>query len=354
MLRLQLISSYLFCSTVLAFAQAAAVPAPAADGRITLDVVVNDKSGTPVAGLQQQDFTLFDNKLPRTIRSFEAAGQSTPADAGCEIVLVIDSVNTAFSRVAYGREQIIKVLRQDGGRLSRPVSIDFFSDAGLDIQPAASLDGNALVTYLNQHETALRSVRRSAGLYGAVERMQISLRAIGQLSEFEAKRPGRKIVIWISPGWPLLSGPNVQLSPKDEQNIFHTIVAASTQLRLARIALYAVDPLGTSDAGGLRTIYYEQFLKGVNAAKKAQFGNLGLQVLANQSGGRVLNSNNDIAAEIERCMRDASAYYILTFDPPPADGPDDYHRVEVKVDKSELKAQTRSGYYAQPIQNRTR
>lgn len=40
--------------------------------QITLDVVVTDKSGKPVAGLQQQDFTLLDNKEPNKILSFNA------------------------------------------------------------------------------------------------------------------------------------------------------------------------------------------------------------------------------------------------------------------------------------------
>jgi hypothetical protein len=46
------------------FAQA---PASSTDRHIVLDMVVTDKSGKPVAGLQQQDFTLLDNKQPRKI-----------------------------------------------------------------------------------------------------------------------------------------------------------------------------------------------------------------------------------------------------------------------------------------------
>jgi len=151
----------------------------------------------------------------------------------------------------------------------------------------------------------------------------------------------------------MLTGPNVQLTSKDQQNLFSTVVAVSTQLRQSRIALYAVDPLGTSDAGSFRTFYYEQFLKGVTSPNRVVIGNLALQVLAYQSGGRVLKSSNDVAGEIEHCIRDANTYYVVTYDPPPADGPDDYHAIEVKLDQPQLKAQTRSGYYAQPTRPRT-
>lgn len=79
----------------------------------------------------------------------------------------------------------------------------------------SSRDGNALIAELNEHESGLRTIRRSQGIYGASERVQLSLRALEQLTEYESARPGRKLVIWISPGWPLLSGPREELTSKD-------------------------------------------------------------------------------------------------------------------------------------------
>ena len=51
----------------------APVPA-AANHSITLDVVVADKGGHAASGLQQQDFTLLDNKAPQKITSFQRSG----------------------------------------------------------------------------------------------------------------------------------------------------------------------------------------------------------------------------------------------------------------------------------------
>src|ERR1700761_825441 len=201
-----------------AFSRQASPPA----GRITLDVVVNDKSGNPIAGLERQNFTILDNKQPQSILSFQAISGRSSSQDPLEVILVIDSVNIDFSRVTYAREQIEKFLRLGGGKLARPLSIDFVSDSGLVAQERASRDGNELVGYMDQHETALRTLRRSQGFYGAADRAQVSIRALGQLAESEEGRPGRKIVIWISPGWPMLSGPNVQLSAKDQQNIFNS------------------------------------------------------------------------------------------------------------------------------------
>jgi len=68
---------------------------------MTLDVVVADKSGRPVPGLQQQDFTLLDNKQAQKIVSFQAVqGGTATADPPVEVILLVDEVNTSFSYVA--------------------------------------------------------------------------------------------------------------------------------------------------------------------------------------------------------------------------------------------------------------
>jgi VWFA-related protein len=317
---------------------------------MTLDVVVTDKSGRPVPGLEQQDFTLLDNKQPQKILSFQAVeGGTTTADPPVEVILLVDEVNTEFTNVAIERNEIEKFLRRNGGTLAQPVSIIFVSDSQAT-GTTSSRDGNAVMADLNQKQLGLRAIGRSQGYYGGLERMQLSLNALRKLADYEAAMPGRKLVVWISPGWPFLtSGLDQELASKrQKQELFNSIVALSDGLRGARIALYNIDPLGTADAGSLRTSDYRQFLKGVKTAGQAENGYLALQVLASQSGGRVLNSSNDLAGEIAACVADANGFYILSFEGLPGDGPNEYHALEIKMDKPGLTARTRSGYYAQP------
>jgi VWFA-related protein len=320
------------------------------DRQITVDVQVTDKSGAPVRGLQKEDFTLLDDKRPQSILSFQAVDEhaTTPADPPVEVVLVVDAVNASFQAVTYERSELKKFLLQNGGKLAQPVSLVIFTDTGTKIQPDSSRDGNALAALYDQYETGLRIINRSQGFYGAADRFGLSIKALMSLADYEGKRPGRKLMIWFSPGWPLLSGPSIQLTNNDEQRFFDSIVAASAQLRRARITLYSIDPLGLADAGGVRVSYYQEFLKGVPYASRAQAANLSLQVLAVQSGGRVLNSSNDITAEIAKCTSDAEAYYVLSFDAARADHANEYHALEVKVDKPKSTARTHTGYYAQP------
>ncbi len=327
------------------FAQQAAPPA-GTNRQIKLDVVVTDKSGKPVPGLQQQDFTLLDNKQPQKILSFQAA--DAKSDPPVEVVLLVDEVNTTFTSVSFERAQIEKFLKSGGGELSRPVSLAVLSDAGLVIGNVTTQDGNALAAQLEQNKAGLRTITRSQGVYGADDRIGLSLNAVQQITDYETPRPGRKLVIWISPGWPLLSGPREELDSKQQEKLFARIVALSDNLRQAGITLYSIDPLGTADAGGFRTSYYEEFVKGVKKARQVRLGNLGLQVLATQTGGRVLISNNDVAGEIASVVADSNAFYVLTFDGLPGDGPNEYHALDIKLDKPGLKALTRTGYYAQP------
>ena len=100
-----------------------------------------------------------------------------------------------------------------------------------------SLDGNALADLLNSKETGLRIVGRSQGFYGAVERLNLSLGALSRLTNYEAQRPGRKLLVWFSSGWPMLSGPRVEVTQKNQEWLFNTIVALSRTLRETRWVL---------------------------------------------------------------------------------------------------------------------
>jgi VWFA-related protein len=328
-------------------------PPPAADRRLVLDVVVTDHSGKPTPGLEEKDFSVLDNGHEQQILSFRASGGeavpagSQPAEPPVKIILLVDEVNSDFRRVAYERDQIKQFLQKNEGVLKHPLSMAFFTDQGTQVQNASSTDGNALLAEFDEHQTALRSIRRGAGVYGAIERFQLSMNALESLAQTEGKEPGRKLVVWISAGWPLLSGPGIELTSKNQASLFSSIVDISTALRQARVTLSSVNPEGAG-GGVTQDFYYETFLKPVTRAKDTQIGNLALQVIATQSGGLSLPASNDIAGQISRCVADVDSYYTLVVDQAPADAPDSYHTLAVKVAKPGLTARTRAGYYVQP------
>src|SRR5579871_2206197 len=142
--------------SVSAIAQQPGSAADANDRHLTLDVVVSDRLGKGVPGLQAQDFIVLDNKKPQKILSFQAPGAHTEPT---EIILVVDEVNTSFTNVTYERDEIKKFLLRNGGKLAHPVTLAFFSDNGTQILNDSSRDGNSLLATFDQHETALRTIR---------------------------------------------------------------------------------------------------------------------------------------------------------------------------------------------------
>jgi VWFA-related protein len=218
--------------------------ASASSGSIRLDVVVNTKSGQPVINLAQQDFTILDNKSPRPITSFKVV---TPAKEPVEVILFIDAVNTPFSLVAYMRDETEKFLKANEGTLAYPTTFAVLTDDGVQTDNDFSTNGNLLSDSLEHHQSGLRQVTRSSQ-WGGVERLDISLKALHQLVDSAAKLPGRKIILWISPGWPLLSGPDIIQDSRQEQHIFSEVVSFSSQLRQAKTTLYNINPVGATES----------------------------------------------------------------------------------------------------------
>jgi VWFA-related protein len=327
--------------------QAAAQP-PTPSGSIRLDVVASHKNGPAVGGLEQKDFTIIDNKHTQPITSFRAV---TGRDSQARVIIILDAVNIDFQHVAFAREEIDKYLRAEGGQLTRPTAFGLLTDQGMKIQEQYSTDGNSIASAVDANITGLREIRRTSQ-YGGFDRFNISIQGFRELVQREVAAPDRKIVLFVSPGWPLLSGPAVEnaLDNKQQTQLFGTLVNLVNEMQRANMTVYTVNPLGAGESE-VRASYYETFLKGVSESRKMEPGNLALQVLSVQSGGRAIDFNNDVAALLRQCVADTQNYYEISFAPAPPDPKNYYHRVEVKLANSELTARARAGYYGDSAGN---
>jgi len=314
-------------------------------GRIKLDLVVTDSLGKPVSGLAIKDFTLLDNGRPNRILAFDGFdGADQHGDPLVEAILVIDTLNLPIDQVIYMRQGVERFLRQNGGHLALPVSVFVLNKSGLGFQQPPSQDGNGLAAELGRHANTLSSVRPSEGANGEFELFKVSVDALNSIVNGERSKPGRKLLIWAGHGWPMLDLPGMESSPKTRQQYFAVIVQLSTRIREARMPVYSI----SSGHPGIDTFTHEAFLRGVKSPDKASIPNLALRVLAIQSGGRVMGPSNDVAGQIDDCIRDASAFYRLSFDPTRANSPNEFHELKVVVDQPGVTARTSSGYYNQP------
>lgn len=320
------------------------------DGRFHLDVMVDDANGNAVTGLQPWDFKLTDNGKPSKILFFRALdGAAARPEPPVEVILLIDEINLPFSQVAFVKEELARFFKQNDGRVAYPISLMLLTNSGLRVQPRPTEDTDALLKTLRGIHASVRLITPEMGGNGSIERVRRSIRAIDSLAVNEAQKPGRKLLIWVGPGWPMLDSRRYD-SPDDraERRYFQFIVALTNELRQAQMTVYSVsgvDPLVGRD------ILYQAFLKGVAEPRQAQAGNLALKVLAMQTGGRVLGPDNDLTAQINRCVADANAFYQIDFMPAVADHPDEYHALKVTVDRPGLTVRTNSAYYAEPPGN---
>ena len=321
------------------------------EGKIKLDVVVDDSAGKPVLGLQPWDFKILDNSQPRKVMSFRAFNDlEVKPDPPVEVVLVIDMVNLPFQEVAFTRGEIQRFLKENDGHLKQPVTLLLLRDVGMQVQPRPSVDGNALLSVVSQIKGGVRTVDSAMGGEGLLERFQLCAHEMGSIAENEARKPGRKLLIWVGPGWPMLNRPELgYYSEKDQRRYFDGIVELSTKLREARMVVYSVSP--AEGANTTSSIRYQDYLKGVKSPRESDAGDLALKVLVTQSGGKVFGPDNDLASQIERCITDANDFYRISFDPPAAEHADEYHDLKVTVDKPGVMVRTNSGYYNQPAGN---
>jgi len=191
-----------------------------------------------------------------------------------------------FQQVAFVKSELSKFPGQNNGKLAQLVSIMRLTDAGLRVQAKPTLDGRALERVVNKIKGEIEFINSAMGVDGVLRRLQISERALASIAENEVKKPNRKLLIWVGPGWPMLEtlqfvSPNVT----NRQRYFDAIVEITNKLR--------EDP-GAGD-GGSRGVLYESFLKGEWSPRQAAAGNLALKVLAVQTGGRILGPGNDLA-----------------------------------------------------------
>ena len=174
-------------------------------GLIKLDVVVTDTSGTPIPGIPSTDFAVLDNGEPSSIFSFQAFdGVSAKPDPPAKVILVIDTLQVSGDLIRYERDSVEAFLRRNGGHLAAPVSVFTLLDGGLWQVGETSSDGNVLATLVARDRGPTLIHHLPGGLKANPSRD--ALMSLGAIATAERQRPGRKLLLWVGPGWGAGSG----------------------------------------------------------------------------------------------------------------------------------------------------
>lgn len=335
---------------------------------VVLDVVVTDSSGRPVEGLTRKDLELLEEGQEQTIVTFDSshlAGIDGQFHASAQDIIVLDELNARFGDLAYAQHRIGKFLRRKEAQLQSPTLLLALTEQGLTTLHETTRDRDALLAALDHHRPQIPSRLMLAGSGHDTERIWISLSALQSIASAYAGSSIRSNVIWISPGFPLLS--NLFVSNSTQDYVFDTIRRLSVELLHARMTVYTVDPRGvpsnTDSASGVaqvsgsRTISDDsvlgptrqalgEYLQTMAGRGSMNFPDLALRRFARETGGKSFWGRNDLDAEVAASSADGAHYYTLSYYPRNHNFDGKFRNISVKVNRSGVEARTRVGYFA--------
>jgi VWFA-related protein len=184
-------------------------------------------------------------------------------------------------------------------------------------------------------------------------RVRTTIAALQAIAQSVAGYPGRKSLIWVSSSFPFTLG--FDDSPishfafyKSYADDIHKTTALLTD---ANVAVYPVDAHGLLSTGGVADLT-------IPAASGAPSTDLSTEAFKNfradetsntvaqDTGGKVFRNTNDLSGAIKSAIADAESHYILGYylDRNKLDG--EFHTLRVKVAGKNLKARSRTGFFA--------
>ncbi len=303
------------------------------EGLFSIDVEVTDAGGTAVSDLAPWDFTLLDNGQPakiRTLHNSKDGSEPTP-----ELIFVLDAVNSSPRELTQSESAVAQFVRGNNGRLDSRCFLYRLTRDGLFSSGELTRDGNRLAKEVEQHKSP-RTVWRSArndgpDLFrsgvGGSQPNTLALRALGSIAIDQREIRGRKVVVWMGPGWPMDRG----------EIGFDEATELSTRLREARITLDNVTLSSNPD----QSAEYHG-LEAPRSPKDMQPAKLALQAIVMYTGGLV-------SGDIQRCVEEERSFYTLTFNPPHTYQMDEFHDLRVQVARRGLMARSLTGYYNEPV-----
>ena len=319
---------------------------------VVLDVVVTDKKGNVVNNLTKDDFQIYEDKAPQTIRSFDSpqfhlAPASLPINSTTELdklepnapvtIIVLDEINTRFEDEAFARYSLKKFLDTQGNVLPQPTMFVAVNLQHFMVLRDYTTSKQEILSALDHH-LANYPWHLQGGSW-KTEQFNAAFASLMEVAEATAGHPGHKSMIWLGRGFPAVNP--ASLSVEANEALKTAIETCANALRDARVVLYTLDPAGISteppaqDEDG----FYVDDPFG---------GQVDFNAMAKATGGQSFYGRNDVDKLIADSTRDAGSFYTLSYTPTlPRDDSKDFHNIRIVMKNPNLQAATREGYYSQ-------
>ena len=187
-------------------------------------------------------------------------------------------------------------------------------------------DGRSLIEAANNATFGLRTPGLDEG-----QLIIQTYQAVANMAAQMAELPGRKNIIWITHGVPIVIR-DVGGQPFDFTPYLRRLCA---ELDRANVALY---PVQLTPPGMAMSSQPEAAHSGLGSAET-------LDQFAQLTGGRA-NANGDFGNVIRQAMIDARTSYQIAYEPPDTNWDGKFHKLRVTTKRKGVKLQSKTGYYA--------
>jgi VWFA-related protein len=379
---------------------------------VLVPVVVTDKSGKPVSGLQKDAFRIEENGKARTISIFEETKTETlagrPRDAGLEgysnfspgsdhpwriTIVVLDMINTPWMRQAEAKRRLTGYLLQSALR-DEPMALFSLNSSGLRQLHPLTTDNTVLVEALQKLKLALSSAERtepavdatnfSPAQQQATDEEQLmadalndldasvsadyqriasrqTLAGLTQLAHAFQAIPGRKTLIWATAGFPFTID-DPQSFARQGDDLRAEYEEAWRSLNSANVAVYPVDlndqdvnPASLPSANSGMSSSRIADIRGTNGLRsplRLPNDKAQQQRITLRAFAEATGGRACVTvAELEKCFAEAvddSRDYYLLGYYIGDDTRPGWRKLKVKVAQDGLKVRSRTGFYLAP------
>jgi VWFA-related protein len=356
---------------------------------VLTNLIVRDKkTGAVVKGLKASDFTIFEDKKPQKIISFDyqnvdeaavlaekstASGKATVADllernfaASPKelkdhrlIVLFFDLSSMQdedIDRAVEAATKYVKTQMQPADLVALvsmstglTMDQDFTSNKDALLRGLGRYNGTDETGFANGTTGSTSGTADDTSAFAADDTEYNSLNtdrellAIRTIAKSLERVDQRKSMLYFSGG----------LTRNGIENEA-SLRAATNEAAKANLAIYSVDtrglqalpPVGDASSGSLRG---NSAYSGASATAQLSSNAASqetLDTLSLDTGGKSFMDSNDFAPAFQQVQHDTEAYYILGFRSTNQRQDGSYRHLTVKVDRDDVKIEYRPGYYA--------